>query len=472
MRKTKIICTLGPSTDKEGVLEELAQAGMNIARMNFSHSTYEDHKRRIDKIAEIRKKYNKHIAVLLDTKGPEIRTENFENGRVSLKKGDSFILYCRDMVGNENGVSITYRDLYREVDKGSIILIDDGLIELEVDFVEDKDIHCTLKNDGVIANHKGVNIPGLHINMEYISAKDREDILFGIENDVDFIAASFVRSASDVKAIRKLLAENGGENINIIAKIENREGVDNIDEIIEVSDGIMIARGDMGVELPEEEVPVVQKMITKKGYEAGKKVITATQMLESMINNKRPTRAEATDVANAIYDGTSAIMLSGETAAGSFPVESLKTMVKIAERTERDINYKARFFNKEKKKSASITDAICHATCTTAYDLGASAIVTVTKSGNSARMVSSYRPDCNIIAGSTDEKICRQLSLSWGITPILLKEKQDVFSLFEHAVEISKSEGLLEKGQLVVITSGVPIGISGTTNMLKVHIVD
>ena len=300
----------------------------------------------------------------------------------------------------------------------------------------------------------------------------QEDILFGIENDVDFIAASFVRSAEDVREIRQLLDENGGKNINIIAKIENGEGVDNIDEIIEVSDGIMIARGDMGVELPVEEVPIVQKMIIRKVYEAGKQVITATQMLESMINNPRPTRAEATDIANAIYDGTSAIMLSGETAAGHFPVEAVRTMVRIAERAENDINYKNRFFHLEKKKSPNTTDAICHATCTTAYDLGASAIVTVTKSGASARMISRYRPDCMIIAGSTDEKVCRQLNLSWGVNPILLKEKQDVFSLFEHVVEIGKRQGYLDIGQLVVITSGVPMGISGTTNMLKVHVVD
>lgn len=472
MRKTKIICTLGPATDREGILEQLIEAGMDTARMNFSHSTYDDHKRRLEMVRELSKKHNRHVAILLDTKGPEIRTKNFATGKVELKAGQNFILSCDDILGDENKVSITYENLNKEVKKGTIILVDDGLVEMEVDKIEGKDIHCTVKNDGVIANHKGVNIPGIHINMTYISEKDREDILFGIENDVDFVAASFVRSAQDVKEVRRLLDENGGNHINIIAKIENREGVDNIDEIIEASDGIMIARGDMGVELPGEEVPIVQKMIIRKVYEAGKQVITATQMLDSMINNPRPTRAETADVANAIYDGTSAIMLSGETAAGKFPVEAVKTMVRIAKRTEQDINYKNRFFHMEKKKSTSITDAVCHATCTTAYDLGASAIVTVTKSGMSARMISRYRPDCKIIAGSTEEKVCRQLNMSWGVTPVLLKEKQDVFGLFEHAVEMGKKAGVLEVGQLVVITSGIPMGISGTTNMLKVHVVD
>lgn len=472
MRKTKIICTLGPATDREGVLEQLIEAGMDTARMNFSHSTYDDHSRRLEQVREISRRHNKHVAVLLDTKGPEIRTKNFAEGSVKLQAGQDFVLSCDDIQGDDKGVSITYEELYREVKPGTVILVDDGLVEMEVNSVKGKNIHCTVKNDGIIANHKGVNIPGIHINMPYISEKDREDMIFGIKNDVDFVAASFVRSAEDVLEVRKLLDDNGGKDINIIAKIENREGVDNIDEIIEVSDGIMIARGDMGVELPCEEVPIVQKIIIRKVYEAGKQVITATQMLESMINNPRPTRAETTDVANAIYDGTSAIMLSGETAAGKFPVEAVKTMVRIAERTEKDINYKNRFFHMEKKKSTNTTDAICHATCTTAYDLGASAIVTVTKSGMSARMISRYRPDCKIIAGSTEEKVCRQLNLSWGVTPVLLKEKQDVFGLFEHAVEMGKKAGVLEVGQLVVITSGIPMGVSGTTNMLKVHVVD
>lgn len=472
MRKTKIICTLGPATDKEGILEKLVLAGMNTARMNFSHSTYEDHARRLEHIKELRKKYNKHISVLLDTKGPEIRTKKFVGDKVKLEAGQEFILSCNDIEGTEKGVSITYDKLYKEVKQGSIILIDDGLVELEVTAIKDKNIHCIVKNEGIVGNHKGVNVPDAHISMPYISKKDREDILFGIEHDVDFIAASFVRSADDVKEIRKLLDENGGQAINIIAKIENREGVNNIDEIIAASNGIMIARGDMGVELPVEEVPIVQKIIIRKVLDAGKLVITATQMLESMIHNPRPTRAEATDIANAIYDGTSAIMLSGETAAGHFPVEAVKTMVRIAKRTEQDINYKSRFFNTEKTKSPNTTDAICHATCTTAYDLGASAIVTVTKSGTSARMISRYRPDCMIIGGSTEEKVCRQLNLSWGVNPVLLKEKQDVFGLFEHAVEMGKRQGLLDIGQLVVITSGVPMGVSGTTNMLKVHVVD
>lgn len=473
MRKTKIVCTLGPATDREGVLEELIKSGMNVARCNFSHSTHEEHKKRIDQIKEIRERCNIPVAILLDTKGPEIRTGNFENGKVNVVSGQTFTLVgSREVVGNENMVNITYSDLYKDVQPGSVILIDDGLVKLEVEKIEGKDIVCQVKNDGKISNKKGVNVPDVHINMEYLSEQDKQDILFGIENDVDFIAASFVRCADDVKLIRKLLDDNGGENINIIAKIENSEGIINIDSIIEASDAIMIARGDMGVELPEEEVPIIQKMIIKKVYEAGKRVITATQMLDSMMNNPRPTRAETTDVANAIYDGTSGIMLSGETAAGKYPIESLQTMVRIAERTEMDINYKNRFFNSGKNYSSDITEAVCHATCTTAYDLEAKAILTVTKSGRSARMVSRYRPDCMIIAGSTDEKVCRQLNLSWGVTPVLIQEKADVLELFDYAVEVAKEEGLVKTDDIVVITSGVPIGKSGTTNMIKVHKVE
>ena len=378
----------------------------------------------------------------------------------------------RQVKGDENHVNITFPDLYKDVNIGSIILIDDGLVKLEVKEISGTDIVCEVKNDGKISNRKGVNVPDIHINMEYMSKQDKSDIIFGIQQDVDYIAASFVRTAEDVKAVRKILDENGGENINIIAKIENSEGILNVDSIIDEADAIMVARGDMGVELPEEEVPIIQKMIIKKVYEAGKQVITATQMLDSMMNNPRPTRAETTDVANAIYDGTSAIMLSGETAAGKYPVEAVETMAKIAERTEMDINYKQRFFNMKRSEGSDITQAVCHATCTTAYDLGAKSILTVTKSGRSARILSRFRPDCMITAGSTSEKVCRQLNMSWGVTPVLIKEKGDVLELFDYAVEVAKEKHLVEKDDIVVITSGVPLGKSGTTNMIKVHTVE
>lgn len=471
MRRTKIVCTLGPATDQQDVLEQLIKGGMNVARMNFSHGSYEEHEKRMDSVRQMREKCGKNVAILLDTKGPEIRTGDFEGNKVSLHTGQEFTLVCGDVMGDATKSAVTYADMYKDVKPGMSILIDDGLIELRVEKIEGKEVHCTVLNDGDVSNHKGINIPDAHLNMEYLSTKDKNDILFGISQNVDFIAASFVRTADDVKMLKNFLKENGGENIHVISKIENREGVDNIDAIIEASDGIMIARGDMGVELPEEEVPIVQKMIIKKSYGLGKQVITATQMLDSMMKNPRPTRAETTDVANAIYDGTSAIMLSGETAAGKFPVKALETMVRIAERTEQDINYKQRFFSQEHNDRPDITDAISHATCTSAYDLNASAIVTVTKSGRSARMISRYRPGCQIIAGSTDEKVCRQLSLSWGVTPILLEEKHDVFDLFDHAISEAKDKGLIQAGELTVITSGVPIDQSGTTNMIKVQIV-
>ena len=351
-------------------------------------------------------------------------------------------------------------------------MVDDGLIEMNVEVIDGRDLVCRTVNGGVVSNNKGVNVPDVHLSLPYISDKDRQDILFGIEKDYDFIAASFVRCADDVKQIRQILNENGGSKIEIISKIENREGVDNIDEIIDASEGIMIARGDMGVEIPSEEVPVIQKMIIKKVYEAGKKVITATQMLDSMMKNPRPTRAETTDVANAIYDGTSAIMLSGETAAGRYPVESLQTMVRIAERTEEDIDYRKRFFGYDHRASSNITDAICHATCTTAHDLNASGILTVTKSGTSARMISRYRPNCQIIGCTTDEKVGRQLNLSWGVRPLLIMEESDVIELFNHAVNNARDYGFLNPGELVVITSGIPLGIAGTTNMIKVQTVE
>ncbi len=472
MRKTKIICTLGPATDRPGVLEKLVDEGMNVARLNFSHGDYEEHGIRMKRLRAAREASHKPVAMLLDTKGPEIRIGNFENESIQLKEGQEFTLTCKEVLGNESIVSVLYPHLYQDVAAGCRILIDDGLVGMEVTSVEGQDIHCIVKNDGVISNHKGVNVPDVHVNLPYISEKDRADILFGIENDVDYIAASFARCADDIRQIRELLDGNGGSAIKIIAKIENGEGVENIDEIIQVSDAIMIARGDMGVELPVEDVPVVQKMIIKKVYEAGRQVIIATQMLDSMMKNPRPTRAETTDVANAIYDGTSAIMLSGETAAGKFPVEALQMMVRITIRTEEDIDYMKRFFTRERDSNPDITDAISHATCTTAYDLNAGAILTVTKSGKSARMVSRYRPSCEIIGCAVTEKVWRQLNLSWGVTPILLEEKKDIFELFAHAIHVAKEKSLIESNEVVVLTAGVPLGMSGTTNMIKVHVVE
>lgn len=469
MRKTKIVCTLGPATDNEDVLRQLMLEGMDVARCNFSHGVHEEHKKRMDMVKKLRKEVKKHVAILLDTKGPEVRVKQFKEGRVTLKEGQLFTLTADEVEGTEEKVSVTYTRLYEDLEVGMKVLIDDGLIEMLVEKVEHSNIVCRVVNGGAVSNNKGINIPDVSLSMPYLSDRDRDDILFGIGEEVDFIAASFVQDKDDILQLRRLLDKNGGQGIKIIAKIENMQGVENIDEIIEVSDGIMIARGDMGVEIPYEEVPVIQKMIIKKVYEEGKQVITATQMLESMIKNPRPTRAEATDIANAVYDGTSAIMLSGETAAGAYPVEAVKTMVRIAERTEGDVDYRKRFFNHDRKVNPDITDAICHATCTTAHDLNAKAIVTVTKSGNSARMISRYRPSSDIIGCATSEKVCRQLNLAWGVTPILLKEENDVFDLFNRAIMAAQKMKLLEKGDLAVITSGVPIGMSGTTNMIKVE---
>ncbi len=470
LRRTKIICTLGPSTDKGDVLKQLMAEGMNVARFNFSHGTHEEQGERLKKVQGLREELGLPIATLLDTKGPEIRLRDMEGGKVQLEAGQKFTLTTEEILGDKNRVSITYKDLVKDVAPGCRILIDDGLIELGVDEVTDTDISCHVVNGGMISNKKGVNVPNVELSMPYISDKDYEDIVFGIENDFDFVAASFVRTADDVLEIRKIFEEKGCHNINIISKIENMQGVDNIDEIIRVSDGIMVARGDMGVEIPLEDVPVIQKMIIKKVIEAGKQVITATQMLDSMMKNPRPTRAEATDVANAIYDGTSAIMLSGETAAGMYPVEALKTMVKIAIRTEQDINYTARFKMRETMSNPDITNAISHATCTTAIDLNAAAIITVTESGETARMISKYRPTCNIIGGSMHQKVCRQLNLSWGVTPLLMEEKDDADELFEYAVDVVEKAGLISMGDITVITGGVPLGVPGTTNILKVHI--
>lgn len=470
IRKTKIICTLGPATDDENILRQLMLEGMNTARINFSHGTYEEHSKRIEMVKRLRAELDLPIALLLDTKGPEVRTKTFKNGSVNLKAGQLFTLTPDDIEGDETRVSITYGNLAMDTVIGGRILIDDGLIGMKVVDIKKNDVICEVLNDGKVSNRKSINIPGASLSMPYISEKDKNDILFGIENDFDFIAASFVRSAYDIIDIKKILEQNGGTGIQIISKIENNQGVQNIDEIIRLSDGIMVARGDMGVEIAFEELPAIQKKLIEDCFKAGKKVITATQMLESMTHNPRPTRAEASDVANAVYDGTSAVMLSGETAAGSYPVESLRTMAQIIKCTEKDINYKKRF-EQNKFRCTGVTNAISHSTCTTAHDLEAAAIITVTRSGYTSRMVSSFRPVCPIIAAVRDERARRQLNLSWGVYPILSEEKSTTDELFEHAVKCAMTTGLIDNGDLVVITGGSPVGVSGTTNILKVHLV-
>jgi pyruvate kinase len=471
MRKTKVICTLGPASDSEEILRKLMLKGMDVARINFSHGTHEQHKKRVDVFKQTRNDLKLPIPLLLDTKGPEIRTGKFETGEATLKQGESFTLVNDEIMGNQTQCTLTYKELYKDVKKGSRILVNDGLVELEVESIKGRDIRCIVLNGGMIGNNKGINVPGAQIKLPSLTEQDISDIRFGIENEFDFIAASFVRKASDVVEIRKVLEKNGGQDIKVIAKIENREGIQNFDEIIKVADGIMVARGDLGVEIPVEEVPIVQKLLIEKCYRKGKPVITATQMLDSMIRNPRPTRAEASDVANAIYDGTSVIMLSGETAAGKYPVESLEMMAKIAEKAECAMDYWKRFSSIQYDMVSSVTNAISHATCTTALDLKAAAIITVTQSGHTARMISRFRPACPIIGTTTSPRVQRQLSLSWGVIPYLVKEAASADEMFDMGVEKALESDLVKNGELVVITAGVPIGVSGTTNILKVHIV-
>lgn len=470
MRKTKIICTLGPATDEEEVLRQLLVSGMNVARFNFSHADYDEHLKRLKMLRRLRNELGLPVAALLDTKGPEIRIGRFAEEKIILSQGQEFTLTTEDVTGDETRVSVSYKDITKDVSVGSRVLIDDGLIEMVVKEKTDTELLCQVMNEGTISNNKGVNLPGAEISMPFISEKDRQDIIFAAKNGYDFIAASFTRNASDIEEVRQILRENNGEGIQIIAKIENMQGVSNIKEIIKAADGIMIARGDMGVEIPGEEVPVLQKKIIKLVYNAGKPVITATQMLDSMIKNPRPTRAEATDVANAIYDGTSAIMLSGETAAGKYPVQALQTMVRIAERTEEDIDYKKRFREMGMNEQPDVTEAISHATCTTAHDLNAKAIITVTKSGRTARKISQCRPACTIMGCATHPQVWRQLNLCWGVAPLHIREEQDTFELFDHSVKEAMDKGYVKEGDLTVITAGVPLGVSGNSNLVKVQI--
>ena len=470
IRKTKIVCTMGPNLFEKHLIAPLMKAGMNVARFNFSHGTYETHQHYYDEVCRIRDELGLPVATMLDTKGPEIRVRSFKNGRVTLQNGQLFTLTTDEVEGDEERVSITYKELPQDIAVGSSILIDDGLIGMQVERIDGADIVCRVLNGGVVSNNKGVNIPNAHLSMPFISEKDHQDILFAIKNGYDFIAASFTRCADDIMQIRHILQEHNCHTINIIAKIENMEGVENIDEILRVVDGVMVARGDLGVEVPLEDVPSLQKKLIQRGIAAGKPVITATQMLDSMIKNPRPTRAEATDVANAIYDGTSAIMLSGESAVGAYPVEAVETMVRIALRAEADMDY-IRRFSRDTSASTDVTNAISHATVTSAHDLNASAIITVTKSGSTARILSRYRPACVIVGCTTEKHVWRQLALSWGTVPLMIAEESNTDDLFEHAVDAAVQNGLVHDGELVVLTAGVPLGISGTTNLMKVHVV-
>ena len=470
MRKTKIICTLGPSTDKDGVLRELVANGMNVARFNFSHGSYEEHKGRLDMLKAIRTELGKPVAALLDTKGPEIRLKEFKNGVEMLEAGQTFTLTTREVEGTKEICSVTYKDLPHDVHEGGTIMLDDGLIMLRIEKVTDTDITCTVLNSGKIKTKKGVNVPGVHLSMPYLSQKDREDIIFGIQNGFDFIAASFVRTAQDVYDIRNLLNEYDS-NIRIIAKIENREGVNNIDSILSAADAVMVARGDLGVEIDFTELPGIQKNVIDRSFSFGKPIVTATQMLDSMMVNPRPTRAEISDVANAIYDGTSAIMLSGETAAGAYPVEALKTMSAIAERTENEPHYRDERFKDAAHGQISVSDATAHAACLTARDVNAAAIVTVSESGNTARLLSKYRPAQPIIACVMNEQVQRQLAISWGITPLMMALAHSTDELIEMSTNLAKENGYLHDGELAVVTAGVPVGVSGTTNMIKIHMI-
>lgn len=470
MRRTKIVCTIGPASDSVGTLKSIITGGMNVARLNFSHGTHEEHAKRVQMIRQAAGELGSVIGIMLDTKGPEIRTGLLDKEKTSLIAGNNIVLTTDDIKGTAERISISYKGLPGDVKTGSRILLADGLVELKVLSVEGPEILCRIVNGGEIGSQKNVNLPGVVLNLPAITDKDVDDIRFAVEKGFDFIAASFVRTAADALAVRGVLEENGS-NIEIIAKIENHQGVENINGILKVADGIMVARGDLGVEIPTEEVPITQKMIIQKCNRVGKPVITATQMLESMINNPRPTRAEATDVANAIFDGTDAIMLSGETAAGKYPVEAVTIMDKIAVRTERALGFEELLGRKEISPSRTVTDAISHATCTTALDLGATAIITSTKSGHTARMVSKYRPKARIIAVTPKMDVVRKLSLVWGVMPLLVSETRNTDDMIAGAIKTALSADLIKCGDLVVITAGIPVGVPGTTNLLKVHIV-
>ena len=469
MRKTKIVCTLGPSTDREGVLREMIQAGMNVARFNFSHGTHAEHKARLDVLKALREELDAPVAAMLDTKGPEVRLKDFAGGRVHLTAGQEFTLTTVQVEGDAHRCSITYGELPGDVKAGDTILLDDGLVRLTVLETSETEIRCRVENDGDMQNHKGVNVPGVRLNMPYMSQQDRDDLLFGAEQGFDYVAASFVRSAADVRELRHVL-DQAGSRMRIIAKIENQEGVSNLPEILDAADGIMVARGDMGVEIDFAEIPLIQKNMIARCVACGKPVITATQMLDSMMENPRPTRAEITDVANAIYDGTSAIMLSGETAAGRYPVESVKTMDAIARRTESDINHVKRMAQMAGGRNRlSVAAATAHAACTTAQEIGADAILTVSQRGTTARLVSRFHPGTPIIACLLDQQVRRQMALYWGVEPIMMPYASSTDELVDFAVQAAAQAGVVHEGDLVVVTAGVPVGVAGTTNMIRIQ---
>ncbi|WP_317367649.1 pyruvate kinase [uncultured Tyzzerella sp.] len=468
MRKTKIIATLGPVSNSPEMVKKLIETGMNAVRINFSHGSHESHGETINTVKKVREELGLPIPLVLDTKGPEIRTKLLKEEPVKLEKGNKFILTTDDIEGDATKVSVTYEDFAKDLHVGATVLIDDGLIELKVLEINGNDVVCEIINSGMLGSRKGINLPNVSIKLPALTEKDIDDIKFGIKMGFDYIAASFIRSASDVLSIRKVLEENGGSDIKIISKIENREGVDNIDAILEVTDGIMVARGDLGVEIPFEEVPIIQKELIEKCKAKGKLVVTATQMLESMITNPRPTRAEASDVANAIYDGTDAIMLSGETAKGSFPVEAVNAMVRIATKIESSIDYIEKFYKNCGSKTSNITDAISHATCTTASDLNSPCIVAVTKSGFTVREVSKYRPKSLILGLTPDERVLRQLNLTWGCYPYLVDiDSISTGDLFQNTVKIANEKGFAKKGDVIVTVGGTPIGQTGSTNTLR-----
>lgn len=471
MRRTKIVCTLGPATDDVEIIKELIRNGLDAARVNFSHGTYESHGVLINKLKQAREELNAPISLILDTKGPEIRIKKFIKDKVYLEHGNRFVLTTNDIEGDENIVSVTYQNLPNDLSEGSRVLLDDGLVELRVIGTTATDVICEVENGGFLSSNKGVNIPDVYVNLPALTEKDIEDIKFGIKMGFDYIAASFIRSANDIINIKRVLEENNGAHIAIIAKIENREGVNNINEILGVADGIMVARGDLGVEIPPEEVPLVQKMLIKRANANSKPVITATQMLESMVSNPRPTRAEANDVANAIFDGTDCIMLSGETAKGDYPVAAVQMMARIAEKTEGSIDYIQKLGSQFKQDQTNITNAISYAACTTAAELKTSCISTITKSGFTARMISKFRPMCPIAASTFDPVVWRQLNLVWGCYPVFMKEISKADEVFDLAIQTAVNSGLAKNGDTVVIAIGVPVGVSGSTNTLRVDIV-
>lgn len=472
VRKTKIICTLGPAVDDEEMIRTLIRTGMDAARFNFSHGSHPEHLARLNKLKGVRDSMSRPVATILDTKGPEIRIKAFDTKSVALEAGDTFTLTTRDIVGSRERVSVTYPQLHQELSPGQEILIDDGLVAIRVEKIVDRDIICTVENGGTLSANKSINIPGVHIHLPALTDKDVEDIRFGVENDFDFIAASFVRQASDVQAVREVLHACGGDDVKIIAKIENQEGLDNIDEIMQAADGIMVARGDLGVEIPASKVPVLQKQIIRKGLQAGKPVITATQMLDSMMRNPRPTRAEVSDVANAVFDGTSCVMLSGETAGGKYPIEALSAMVDIVSEAEHSIHYWRQFEKNRVVPASNINDAITHTCCLTAKDLNATAILAATNSGHTAQMISRFRPACPVAALTMHEKVRRQLAICWGVIPFLTGEVNSTDRIFSLSVEVALKERLVHNGDTVVITAGVPLGRSGSTNLIKAQVID